>query len=399
MAFSFFTKRTLSTERMLVIDIGSASVGAALVETGTNNPPHIFATARENILIQEKLTSAEFLRAMNHALLRVLKTIAIKTKETKGSLSVFCTLSSPWFLLKSRRLTIAREEPLEITPHTLDKFLDDEVARLKEELKNTLPTEDMKVVEKKIIQIKLNGYEIKEPYGKTASHIDLAMMISISSKQVTERIERTVASLFHTNAIHFGAFPVAAFSAIRDIFPTEKTFLFLDITGEGTDVSLIHNDLILNTATFPRGKNFFIREISAQLRVPHEAAQSVFNMFLRGALDTKLHAEMEQLMARAQAEWLARFEKMLAAVSMEGVLPRKLFFMADPDIAPLFMQIFSGAKETGPIKEIFDVQYLDQSVFEKFASFESETMRDPFLTVEALLLAKIVPQLKNNFYK
>lgn len=396
MAFSLFTKQAPYKGLVLLIDVGSASVGAALAETGVGNAPHILITARDTILFQEKLTSAEFLRAMNHSLLRVLKTILEKTKKTKSPLQVFCSLSSPWFLLKSRHVSIARNESFEINTSVLDKFLDDEVVRLKDDLKKTLPLEDIKIVEKKIIQIKLNGYEIKNPYGKTASRVDLAMTIGVSSKQVIQRIERTVASFFHTKSVHFGAFPVAAFSAIRDIFPTEKTFLFLDITGEATDISLINNDLIVNTVSFPRGKNFFLREISAQFHLPHEAALSLFNMFLSGALDAKRHDDVERLMARAESDWIARFEKALASLSVEGVMPRKLFFMADPDAAQLFESVLKGSSGTLQTKNIFEIQYLDQSVFGKFSSFESETTRDPFLTVEALLAEKIMPQLKNN---
>lgn len=396
MAFSLFTKKSPHQNLVLLIDIGSASVGAALAEIGVDKAPHIFATAREEILFQEKLTSAEFLRAMNHSLLRVLKSILKKTRGTKNSLQVFCSLSSPWFLLKNRHSTITHGESFEINPSVLDAFLNEEIVRLKEELKKTLPSEDIKIVEKKIIQIKLNGYEIKNPYGKTATRVDLAMIIGVSSKQVIQRIERTVANFFHSATIHFNAFPVAAFSAIRDIFPTEKTFLFIDITGEGTDVSLISNDSSLSTVSFPRGKNFLIREISARFLLPHEAALSVLNMYNNGTLDAKRHGEVELLLLQAEKDWLARFEKTLISFSVEGTLPQKIFFMADPDIAVFFESILNKTKEVHPARTNFVVQYLDQSVFGKFASFESETIRDPFLTVEALLAAKIVPQLKNN---
>lgn len=394
MLFSLFTKNRKNEKLALLIDVGSASVGAALVEINQNSAPHILETIREDITFQEKLTSQEFLRAMNQALERVLKITQAKTKATGNPAHVFCSLSSPWFLLKSRHLVITREQSFEITPSALSKLLDDGVERLKEELKETLPPEDMKVVEKKIIQTKLNGYEIKSPYGQKASRLELTMMVGISSKQVTERIERTILNFFHTGSVHFDAFPVAAFNAIRDIFPTEKSFLFLDITGEGTDVSLVNNDVLVGTVAFPRGKNFFIREISAQFRMPHEAAASVLNMFLGGTLDTKRQKEVIELLEKAKADWLARFEKILIPLAATGVLSHKVFFMADADVATLFGAVLARAKGPQTMRKTFDIQYIDQLILSKFATFESGVVRDPFLVAEALLAAKVVPQLK-----
>src|SRR3989344_5473983 len=121
------------------------------------------------------------------------------------------------------------------------------------------------IIEKKIVQIKLNGYEVRNPYGQKTSRIELSMIVGVSSGKVVESIERKLSNFFHVKSVHFGAFPIAAFSAIRDIFPNEKNFLFIDITGEATDVSLVSNDILAGTVAFSRGKNFFIREISTQL--------------------------------------------------------------------------------------------------------------------------------------
>jgi hypothetical protein len=390
---SFLTKRKKNDANVLLIDVGSASVGAALIELGKGAPPTILTTARENITFQEKLSSAEFLRAMGQALERVLRVSQQKIKNTGAPAHIFCSLSSPWFMLKSRHLLITRQDSFTVGPGELNKLLDEEVERLKIELKETLPIDGMKVVEKKIIQTKLNGYEIKNPYGQNASRVELTMTVGISSKQVTEKIEHTIQKFFHALKIHYGAFPVAAISAIRDIFPTEKSFIFLDITGESTDVSLVNRDLLMGTVTFPRGKNFFIREISSQFRMPHEAAASVLSMYLGGTLDPVRQKETELLMERTQKDWLERFEKTLSTLSNAGTLSRKIYFTADPETSALFSAMLAKANGPNVAKKPFDIQYLDELIFGKFVHFESGVVRDSFLTVEALLAAKVVPQL------
>lgn len=392
MAFSFFTKDTEDKKLALLVDIGSSSVGCALVRMEKGRAPHILATVRENIPFQESLSSAKFLLAMNHALERALKLIQGGKKDGVAPAHIFCTLSSPWFILKSRHLRIAQKEPFEITEKTLDIFLSDDIEHLKDELKETLPPQDVMIIEKKIIQTKLNGYDIKNPYGQKTSQVEIVATVGVSSKIVIQSIERKLGQRFHTTPIHFGTFPIAAFNAVRDIFPHENNFLFLDITGEATDVSLVSGDLLVGSVSFPRGKNFIIREISTQFHTIHEEAATLFAMYLRKELPSAKHALVEGVVLRAEKEWLTRFEKALVTLAGSGVLSRKVFFTTDIDISELFSSLITKAEAGSLLSESFEVQYIDQMIVSKFVSFESEVFRDPFIVIEALLAEKIVFQ-------
>lgn len=385
---SWFENESLT----LIVDIGSASVGASLVIFGKGQPPKIIASIRENISFQEVISSTQFLHAMNQALEKVLKALQGKTKTTVVPKHFFCTLSSPWFILKTRKLSISKNEEFEVTERTIEKFVDDEITKLTEELKDILPPQDIRIIEKKIIHIKLNGYEIKNPYKQKTSQLQMAIIVGISSMKVVQSIERKINNFFHAKSVHFGAFPVAAFSAIRDIFPTEKNFLFLDITGEATDVSLIDDDLLTMTVSFPRGKNFFIREISTRFRTVHEEATTLFSMFLRNELEVSKHNEILGIVEHTGNGWLTRFEKVIKTLSENGTLPLKIFFTADTDITPLFLNIISKAKSELLMDAVFDVQYLDQHIVSMFVTFETEVMRDPFIVVETLFAEKLIDQ-------
>ncbi len=390
MVFSFFTKDKQDESLALIIDVGSASVGAALVRLGASQAPHILATNRESIPFQETLSSERFLLAMNHALERVLKTTQAGLMGLGSPKHIFCTLSSPWFLLKSRVIRITRTENFKVTEEMISRFLYDDIELLKEELKETLPLKDIVIIEKKIIQMKLNGYEIKNPYGKATAEMDIVATISLSSKKVIDSIKRKVGHFFHTESLHFGAFPVVAFSIIRDIFPEEKSFIFVDATGEATDVLLANNDIITGTVSFSRGKNFFIREISSYFWTIHEEAATLFSMFLKDTLDSKRRATVSNIVLRSRTEWIACFEKALTVLAKEGVIPRTVFFTSDYDVSRLFMGLINGAKSDYLISNSFEARQLDELLVAKFVTFESGVKRDPFLVVEALLVAKLI---------
>jgi hypothetical protein len=350
--------------------------------------PYVVATVREDISFQDALSSARFLASMLTALEHVLHEMQEKIKDKGIPAHIFCTLSSPWFILKTRHLHITRENPFEVTEESLEGFFEEDVTLLKQELNETLPSNDIAIIEKRIIQIRLNGYEIKNPYGKTTDKMELTATVSVSSERVIQNIKRKIGQFFHTTSLSFGVFPLAAFSAIRDIFPEEQNFLFIDITGEATDVSLVNHDLILGTISFSYGKNFFIREISSTFHTVHEEAATLFKMFLVGTLDDLKRTKIEAVLLRTQNEWLGRFDKTLQALSVNGALPSKIFFTADTEMADFSLGLISKLKSDAMTGNVFEIQHLDQFIVTKFVTFDSEVLRDPFLVIEALLATK-----------
>ncbi|OHA82781.1 MAG: hypothetical protein A2937_03045 [Candidatus Yonathbacteria bacterium RIFCSPLOWO2_01_FULL_47_33b] len=392
MVFSFFTKQKQDESLTLLVDIGSASVGAALVKIEEGKPPHILLTVREDISFQETLSSARFLSGMLHALERSLKNLQKLNKGHGAPAHTFCTFSSPWFVLKSRKLHITRTDPFQVTEKTLDAFINEDIEHLKDELKETLPLVDIEIIEKKIIEIRLNGYEIKNPYGQTTHQMEILATVGLSSKRVIESVENIISRFFHAPSVHFGSFPVAAFSAVRDIFPNEKNFLFLDITGETTDVSLVVDDLLVGVTSFSRGKNFFLREISAGENTLHAEAATLFGMFLRDELEGKKRDTIGNIVARSKDEWAARFEKTLTSFAGTSVIPPRVFFTTDSDVAGFFTGLINTARPESLMGDSLEVAYLDQLIVSKFVTFESEIVRDPFIVVEALLAGKIMMQ-------
>lgn len=401
MTFSFFFREKRDDTLALVIDIGSASIGTALIQfnikksrLNTKVGPHILATNRETIPFQDTLMPTPFLFAMNRALERSLKNIQTHLEGRSAPAHIYCTLSSPWFISKTRNIQIARQNAFKVDEKMLTVVLNDDIERLKEELMDTLPIRDTVVIEKKITQMKLNGYEIKNPYGKITSQMEITATISLSSDKVIESIEREIGHYFHPKSIHFGSFPLAAYSAVRDIFPEQKNFLFVDITGEATDVSLIENDLIVGTVSFSRGKNFFVRAISAEFKTLHEEASALLGMFLRDALNGKSREAVAAVVRRGYTEWSTRFEKSLVALTKESQTPPAVFFTSDSDVMTLFeglinklMPMTDSHEENSP-----KVQYIDHFIVTPFATFETGMIRDPFLAIEALFAEKLNKQ-------
>lgn len=392
MPFSFFTKRARDTSTILLIDIGSASVGVARMDAEEKGVPLISAVARRDIPLQEALSSAQFTAAMNRALLSALKALRSTGKVHgivgKSSPQVFCALSSPWFILKIRRIEFARAEPFEVTERLLDMLITEDTEKLKDELYQTLPAKDVAVIERKFLQFKLNGYEVNAPYGKKTAKLEIVSATSVSSLRAIESIRRAVNYVFHAPVIHFSAFPLVAFSAIRDMVPHEQNFLFLDITGEATDVSLVEKDILAGTVSFPRGKNFFIREIANSRRTLHEEAASLLGMFLRDELDESRRKEIASVVSHSREAWIGRLKKAVASFEREGVVIPTVFFAADVEYRSFFEEMLRTADIKILDAKDREVWYLDHAGTADFIRWGSGVRRDPFLAVEALFAQK-----------
>lgn len=392
MVLSFFTKYLHRNHPILLIDIGSASIGAAIVAPSRSNNkkdrPHILATVHEDISFQEALSSKQFLSAMNHALMKVLKKIRDeKSLNGKVPSRIFCSLASPWCLLKVRHISLARSEAFEVSPATLEGFVEDDVRVLTKDIAASLPTHDLAIVEKNIIQIKLNGYEVAHPYSKKVQNLELVTAISLSSRRVVDTVSQTIRQLFYT-PVHYGTFSLVMFSAVRDLFASEKNFLFMDISGEATDVSFSEVDAIAGSVSFPRGKNAFIREISLRLSTPHEEAATLFRMFLKHELALEKQNEIAGIVTVASLAWAERFKKALAALGRGPMLPSKIFFTADIETKEFFTELIERVADDffGGKRSI--VWYIDHTALADTVSYESGAMRDPFLSLEALFFQK-----------
>ncbi len=393
MAFSFSLRSKHKEKTILVVDIGSASVGVALVALSPKKNPHILLSEREEIPSQPELSAPKLRRAMEGALGRALRTIGKNLRKHHYSLParVVCTLSAPWSLEKTRHIITESESLFVVTERMVDDILEVDMGNLKQELSGTLPTEDIFVFERRVLGASLDGYQVSSPFGRKTTRLDTIALFGVSSKKVMDGIVSYIGRVFHTKQIEWSSFSLASFSAIRDIFPHEKDFLLLDITGEATTVSLIKNDLLDQSLFFPRGRNTLIRELSLGMNVPHEAAGSLFKMYLRGTLNEQKHEQVKRILKESSQGWVSRLEKTLTALHKEGNLPHTVFFNADKEVAQFYHEILSEIG-TGFGGAFFFPRYVDPQVFRGFITSEEGISRDPFLVIGALLASKLNTQ-------
>jgi hypothetical protein len=392
MAFSFF-KASANPRTIAVFDIGSASVGGALISFKKGEKPQILWSARESMVFQSDLNFGRFLSSMLDTLERVL--VKMQKSGLPYPKSFLCIFSSPWYASQTRVVKMKRDVSFSVTKKGVEDLVEREIESFKKSHINKykrMGEEEVDIMEIHMIQMKLNGYPAENPYGMRAKNLEMSLYISMAPKRVLSAVTSRVAKIFGSRTIRFGSFSLTAFTTIRDVFSHRSDFLFMDISGEVSDVSLVKNSVLLETASFPLGKNFLLRRIASGLNTVPEEVSSLFTMYQEGKATDAVKRKIERILEESKTEWIKSFAQALRSLSDDLALPNTIFFTSDNDVAQWFVGCLKAAElgEFTGTGAPFDVTFLDDVIMEKFSTFNPQTERDPFIIVESLFADRII---------
>jgi hypothetical protein len=388
----FHRKSTSGQHFVIIFDIGSSSVGGSFVSIGEGKTPEIIFATRRDIPFQEKLNFPRFLDLM----VKTLEEMFVTMQKAGGGVKItqaFCVLASPWYASQTRLMRYNQQEPFVVTEKGLGKLIQKEIDLFRDsklfvhsKVGDTMP----EIMESKNIQMKLNGYEVRNPFGKRVSELEIALYISMIPANIYKSINESIMKFWHVPNAHFASFSFVAFDLIRGVFPDEASFLFMDISGEMTDISLAKDNVLLESISFPAGKNILTRALIEKMKTTPTAAISELNLYLENK-STKEHArQVEEALDAASREWLTYFEDALTQLSIEFPIPKTVFYTTDSNVVKWFERAIEQADFTKFSQEegAFTVRSLGSEFLSKFVRAAEPDFQDPFLAVEAIFAKK-----------
>lgn len=376
----------------VVFDVGSSSVGIAVVSLALGGKPKIIFTAREPMIFQENLKFDRFVSSMLEALGKASRALEHFTLPPHKGKTFAVFFASPWYASQTR---ISKNSFLQPTVVADDLLRDIQKKEVEDFQALEIPKlgKDAVVLEEETMQVKLNGYETAVPKGKTASTIQTSVYVSIVPKSIISAVTRKISGLFHHKDITSHSFSFASFIVVRDIFFHKKSFFFADVGGEVTDVSLIRDNVLQETRTFPVGKNALLRKIASGMNGSYDEALSYFTMTAGNALTEEQARRAKSFMDDARKEWLGGFQGVLEELARnDSFLPHDLFFSADTDVSKWFAENLEGHESPRLVlaDKTFTVRFLDAVFLSSFCETTAGVVRDPFAMIEALFLSKIM---------
>jgi hypothetical protein len=372
---------SFKNESALVFHIGSASVGAGLVQLEQGQPPRIIYSLREPIPYRDSVTADRFVADMLSALKQVNTRIAKEAPRGFSAKHVFYVFSSPWIATQTKIVSMKEVKPFKLTRRHVQRIVDSQ----------TKAAPGLQLLEKRVIDIRLNGYQIPDPYGKKATNADISLFMSFIPKTLLDSVMEISARTFHPKDTRVSSFTLASFLLIRETFPHDNDFIFLDIGGELSDIAIVKEGLILETASFPMGRYFLTRKIQKDLDVSAEEAVSLIRVYEDGLADENLIAGLKPILDGAAAEWVKGFRVSLSKLGKGMTWPMKIFLTIHSDFNKFFVRVLSAEhiSKLGVAEVAMSIVPLNEEAIKASVSFSDDALRDSFIAISSALAGKL----------
>ena len=380
----FSSLKKKKSERVLLGSIGSATVVGAFIsiEAGITT---VTATVSTDIAALSDLSLSQFEKEMEKALRQTLGSLAKLHSPAPDRTVVY--FSSPWYASQVRIAKMSRPSPFVVTKTVLSDMIARELKAFEDEeiAGSRGGKESLRAIESKVIQVKLNGYPTAEPANLSASELEISIFLSVAQERTLKGVEEIITNEYHSPIV-FSSFLSASFIVVRDFFPHESDYLLVEVGGEVTDVTLVRESALIQSASVPLGSNFILRRLSTGLKRSVSESVSLCTLYLEDKVEASIKDACARILTEAKDEWLQSFQKVLFSVSNELSIPDTVLLSVGTDIAPWFIDTIRREKfnQYALTEKEFKVIVLNAEIFHESLSFAPGVPRNPCIIIEAL---------------
>lgn len=295
----FSSKNKSDIRYGLVVDVGSGSVGAALVSSDPSQKnPQIIWSHRERMAIKRETDLPNTAKNITAALVNCLLSVssegmkALKEHNKKASLkTIQIAISAPWSYTVNKTVSYSKEEPYEITKklvRELTQVAEQQALEVIDENK-VIEKLGLTTITKATVDISANGYHVQEAYGQCANHISISHISAIAQKHLLDAITETTDKVFPNVNLERYSFMLVYYCVLQRLAPDTTEICLVDVTFEATEIGIIRDGILRYSTHCPFGAYTLAREIAQACDIPEAEALG----YLRGnkALESNLGPE------------------------------------------------------------------------------------------------------------
>lgn len=247
--------------KVLAIDVGTASVSAAVAEKSHEGKFFVCDVLKYPYNASDSNASMALLRNLE-------KIFSESLRLYSGIQKVFVGFSSPLCLEKIISAEFIRQNPeLLILEPEFEMAIENLQSRIKGEMLSI--THD-------IIETKINGYTVSNPLGHKGETMEIKANLLLLSPSFKNYLEELRDKFFPASEFKFFSDFSILKKAVLKFFSPKEEFLILDIGGEVS---------VFGDFTFPFGLRTIERRTASLLNISDDASQSFFKRFSFGYLD------------------------------------------------------------------------------------------------------------------
>lgn len=332
----------MKSSTSIIAYIGNGVVKGGLVYHEVGKKPIILSARKKHLRYYEERDRAQIESMILVEFENLIKEIKtedfprLHNKKCGNPDTALVILSSPWYLSETNTIKMQESVPFLIT----DKLINKATANIVKAYQGEKDT--VAVLEQNFLYALLNGYSVSDPVGKKATDFSVDVFTSYSRKDSVKRIEGILGSNLHLHRIFIHSQSLVSFSAINDLYPKTKDYSVIDITSVLTEIMIIKENVLKDTASFPLGRYFLMQSIANTMNSSQDVAESMIESYFNNKLDTETGQKVKDSINIAEKEWLNNFSAVLRKISMNGSLPKVVYLFAPSKISQIFKQFIEN---------------------------------------------------------
>lgn len=393
----FFSGKKEKLETILLCDAGSGSVTLALLQI-KNNKPVIIWHKNSALQIRDSGKTIEEKKSLLKTIQTLIKDAELfqrKNKDLAKPTKAFVTLSAPWYLSETHRVVIKNDKPTVFTKESLDAELKKNSLLLEEKAKEKSSSvahyfsDGSQMIEKSILNIKINGYEVDSPLEKPAKELSMDLFMSISPKDIFVGINSLFKESFFDLDVKVHTFPMVHLLALRNVKTKVNNVILIDVSGSTTDITKIENGAIVDSVHIPMGKKSFVNAIMKGYSVDRYIAESMLRLYFSGVSSVRESADVDFMLKDTELLWKKIVSEKINDMQKDGYSCTEHIVSSDQDMLEYIKHSIENIS-SNKNKELHCVSITSTiQMYNDMVDYSVLGECDPFIALESIYVKNI----------
>jgi hypothetical protein len=322
----FFGSKKKKSQTHLVVSVESSHIRACFVSVTPHQKPFILVEHIQKF--SEDSQPRAHLTNMKSSLHKTLQTL-LEKHPTKVS-ETYCVLGTSWYFSRTYTHTHDEETPFLFRERDSKKILRDADLDFKQELSGTqgVSPDDLQSLEKNIVHIALNGYEVSSLSRHHVRRVELTSYVSYGYRSQLEEIQEEIRR--HVSApIHIHTSTLVQYVVARDAFEYLENFVLVSLAGKETEVTLVQHGALVFGTTFPLGDSL-VEDYAKKYGYTPATILSELSLLSAGTLRNEASQPVSRVIQGAEEEWRQAFFDCIKDMSRHTAIPNQVIVLSKP---------------------------------------------------------------------
>lgn len=329
-----------STNTELLIDVGSGSVAAAIVEVATRvDTPSKITYAKRVALPKateekpEQATFASVTALIEPAFTHVHE--AYTREHPRSRLEkITVVLHAPWIAVTTSDEAELYEKEVVISKKLIDELAQKAIAKV------AAPATG-ESFEKVVVRTELNGYPTGKPIGKSAHRAHVITLTASAETSVLKMLRDELAKIFPGQQPTIRSSPHITINVLNPLARRTPHYCALDITSEASGILVVSSGKVQSFVSIPIGWRTLVRELAKKYMTTPEEATSRLRMAIEESCTGTDCMNVLSSLSDVAPQYTTLYAESFAKIAEKERMPSTLVVTAPPDMAPWFVELLS----------------------------------------------------------